>query len=88
MEDKSVVLSINLDNKQKKNLNKKYPATACHSPKRVNDIHSQIDSNLNRESSNKHYVKSSIDLNDTVSLYVEYIGEGYIDFYELGFEEK
>ena len=47
MEDKSVVLSINLDNKQKKNLNKKYPATACHSPKRVNDIHSQIDSNLN-----------------------------------------
>ena len=48
----------------------------------------EIDSNLNRESSNKHYVKSSIDLNDTVSLYVEYIGEGYIDFYELGFEEK
>ena len=36
----------------------------------------------------KHYVKSSIDLNDMVSLYVEYIGEGYIDFYELGFEEK
>ena len=45
----------------------------------------EIDVEYNED---KHYVKSSIDLNDTVSLYVEYIGEGYIDFYELGFEEK
>lgn len=47
IEDKSVVLSVALDNKQKKNLNKKYPVTACHSPKKVNDIHFQIAPNLN-----------------------------------------